>query len=97
LGSLDVGGIVMRDRDHFLTRGVEALDEVDLVIVSQSAVHEQRALVVVGSVEGDDDPFVTLNSEVTRVLLQSKRCRFQPLAKKTLRAAVHLVIRVEHE
>src|SRR6185369_3499522 len=78
--AIDVGGIVMCHHDHCLTRRIETLNEVDLVVVSQGAVHEQIARIVISRIERDDNPLVRLNREVARVLLLGKRLGFQSLA-----------------
>src|SRR5678816_3890266 len=87
----------MREQDYGLVCCVQALNEVDLVRIGQRAIHKQIALVVISGVEADDDPLLTLKGEVARILLQTELRCFQSLAEKTLRAAVHLVIRIEHE
>src|SRR5215831_18970928 len=90
--SLDVRGIMMRQHNYFLVGGVEALYEVDLILVGERAVHKQRTAIVISRVQTDYNPLVVLDCKVTGTVLERKGRRLQSLAKVALRAAIHLMI-----
>src|SRR6266851_2276994 len=87
----------MSEHNHLSTGNIESTNKVDLSIIGQGAIHEERRLVVISRVQADHNPLITSNREVTCTLLKRKSWSLQSFAEISLSSAVHFVIRIQHE
>src|SRR2546426_184570 len=54
----------MSEHNHLSAANIKTANKIDLSIISQGAIHEHRALVVISCIQADHNPLITLNRAI---------------------------------